>query len=127
VTENAPPGWYRSETDAPGIERWWDGEQWSAQLRNAPPQRPAGNLAPIPRNNGLAVASLVLGILWVYWIGSILAVVFGHRARRQIDESDGTQAGRGMATAGMVLGYVGIGFLVLGVLAVIAASAGGRL
>ena len=29
------------------------------------------------RTNGLAIASMVLGILWIYWIGSILALVFG--------------------------------------------------
>lgn len=51
---------------------------------------------------------MVLGILWVYWIGSILAVIFGHRAIRQIDHSGGLEGGRGMATAGLVLGYIGI-------------------
>src|SRR5206468_2147932 len=36
------------------------------------------------------------------------------RVRRQaeIDESEGTQTGRGMAVAGIVLGWVGIGMLV---------------
>jgi hypothetical protein len=63
--------------------------------------------------NGLAVASLVLGILWIYWIGSVLALIFGYIARRQIAERQGMQDGRGMATAGIVLGWVGIGFLAL--------------
>src|SRR5687768_13652451 len=35
------------------------------------------------RTSGLAIASLVLGILWLYWIGSILAVIFGHIAINQ--------------------------------------------
>jgi|SRR5687768_10768732 len=61
--------------------------------------------------NGLAVASLVLGILWIYWIGSILAVVFGAVARKQITESNGAQSGGGLATAGLVLGLVGLGTL----------------
>ena len=60
------------------------------------------------RTNGLAIASMVLGILWMYWIGSILAVVFGHRAISQIDHSAGLEGGRGMATAGLVLGYIGV-------------------
>ena len=59
------------------------------------------------------MASLVLGILWIYWIGSVLALVFGYIARRQIAERQGMQDGRGMATAGIVLGWVGIGFLAL--------------
>jgi len=58
--------------------------------------------------NGFAIASMVLGIVWIYWIGSILAVVFGHIALRQIQGSNDTQSGRGMAIAGLVLGYVGI-------------------
>lgn len=29
---------------------------------------------------GWPIAALVLGIVWVYWIGSILAIIFGHVA-----------------------------------------------
>ena len=69
--------------------------------------------------NGFAVASLVLGIVWMYWLGSILALVFGYVAKGQIDNSGGTQSGRGMAIAGIVLGWVGIGVLVLIVLPIL--------
>lgn len=65
------------------------------------------------KTNGLAIASLVLGILWLYWIGSILAVIFGHVALGQIGRSGGLQTGRGMAIAGLVLGWVGVGVLIL--------------
>jgi hypothetical protein len=30
----------------------------------------------------MAVASLVLGILWIHWIVSVLALIFGNQARR---------------------------------------------
>ena len=63
---------------------------------------------------------MVLGILWIYWIGSILAVVFGHIAISQANK-DESLSGKGMAIAGLVLGYVGIGVLVLAI--IIAASA----
>jgi hypothetical protein len=74
--------------------------------------------APVaaPSTNGMAVASLVLGILWIYWIGSVLALIFGYIARQQIEQHQGMQGGRGMATAGIVLGWIGVGFLVLFVL-----------
>lgn len=72
------------------------------------------------RYNGLAIASMVLGIVWVYWIGSILAVIFGHIALKQIDTSGGTQTGRGMAIAGLVLGYIGLGFIAFFVVALVA-------
>ncbi len=59
---------------------------------------------------------MVLGILWIWWIGSILAVVLGHVALRQIRLT--MQRGRGMAIAGLALGYLG---LLAGVLAIIGA------
>jgi hypothetical protein len=71
--------------------------------------------APPQRTNGLAIASMVLGILWLYWIGSILALVFGYTAKKQIRERG--EAGGGMATAGIVLGWIGVGFLALGLVA----------
>lgn len=75
--------------------------------------------------NGLAIAALVLGILGVTalpLVGSVLALVLGYRTRREILRSG--QQGEGMATAGIVLGWVGVGlavfFLVLGLLFVVA-------
>jgi hypothetical protein len=74
--------------------------------------------------NGLAVASLVLGIaqIFICIIGGILALVFGYIARRQIDESGGTQGGRGMAVAGIILGWIGIGLGIAYVVIVIIAA-----
>lgn len=66
-----------------------------------------------PRTNGLAVASLVLGIVWLWWIGSILALVLGYSARAQIRRSHGQQSGEGLAIAGIVLGWVGVATLVV--------------
>ena len=66
--------------------------------------------------NGLAIASLVLGIFWLWGLGSIAAIVLGIVAMRQIERSSDTQKGKGMAIGGIVLGAVGvlmIAFLVL--------------
>lgn len=78
---------------------------------------------PVPYRptNGMAVASLVLGILWLYWIGSILALVFGYTARRQIRERG--EGGDGMAVAGIVLGWIGVGAIVLFLLVLVFARA----
>ena len=55
-------------------------------------------------------------------MGSILAVIFGHIALSQIRRTG--QGGRGMAVAGLVLGYIGLFFLaVVIVLSVVAATA----
>ncbi len=69
--------------------------------------------------SGMAVASMVLGILWLYWIGSILALIFGYQARKEIDREPGRLEGRGMATAGIVLGWVGLGALTIVILIVL--------
>ena len=98
-------GW----TDPTGPTEWGQGGP-------PPPPHPGYQGQPVyvaQSTNGLAVASLVLGILWLYWIGSILALVFGYVAKSQIDRSQGRQSGRGMAVAGIVLGWVGVGILSL--------------
>jgi hypothetical protein len=76
-----------------------------------------------PPANGFAVASLVFGILWLYWIGSVLALVFGYIAQRQIKESNGAEGGEGLARAGMILGWIGIGAIVFIILTIIAHDA----
>ena len=64
------------------------------------------------RTSAMAVASLVLAIV-LPSIGSILAVVFGHVALNQIKQSQNTLAGRGMAIAGLILGYSAIIILII--------------
>jgi hypothetical protein len=67
--------------------------------------------------NGLAVASLVASLLWMGWFGSVAAIVLGHVALRQINESGGRQVGRGLAVAGLVIGYFSVliaAFAILG-------------
>jgi hypothetical protein len=70
--------------------------------------------------NGMAVASTVLGIVWVYWIGSILALVFGYVALGQIRQRG--QQGRGMAIAGIVLGWIGVATLIAGIAFAVASA-----
>lgn len=65
------------------------------------------------KTNGLAIASLILGITWIFWIGSLLAVILGHVALSQTDDSGGRQGGRGMAIAGLVLGYIALAVFAL--------------
>lgn len=78
----------------------------------------------VPKTNGMAIASMVLGILWIYWVGSILALIFGMVAKNQIDRSGGYEQGRGMAIAGIVLGWVGVGILLIFILFVGIAGCG---
>lgn len=63
--------------------------------------------------SGLAIGSLVCGILELFTLGfaAIPAVILGHLARTQIRRSG--ERGDGMAIAGLVLGYLGIGIWTL--------------
>src|SRR3954447_19577019 len=45
-----------------------------------PPMPVAYPAPPVVRTNGLAVSSLIAGLLWMWWVGSIAAIVFGHVA-----------------------------------------------
>jgi hypothetical protein len=81
----------------------------------APPGYPPP-YPPPPPNNGLAVASLVMGIAGLTFVpilASIGAIITGIMAKNQIDESKGAQGGRGMAIAGLVTGFIGIALWLL--------------
>ena len=70
---------------------------------------PAGGFSPYPaapKNNGLAIASLVCSIVGFCWIGALLGIIFGFVARGQIKKSGGTQQGSGLAVAGIIVGFV---------------------
>jgi len=74
---------------------------------------------PGPKTNGMAVASLVLGIVsWIpfLWIGFIPGLILGFVGKSQIDRSGGEQGGGGLAVAGIVLGLIGSAILGLFVL-----------
>ena len=87
----------------------------------APPQ--------LAKTNSLAITSLICGIAQFMFgpLATIPAVVCGHVARNQIRRTG--EQGAGMALAGLILGWIGVGFTVLVVLAAVllvaAASSGG--
>lgn len=68
--------------------------------------------------NTMATISLISGIVGLTVIpfgGSIVAIVTGYIARREIREGAGTEGGEGLATAGLILGWVGVGLGVIGI------------
>ena len=80
----------------------------TADVTPAPPP-PAPRVIVRPaRTNAWAVASFISAILWFGWFGSVVAVVSGHLALRQISRSGGAQSGVGFAVSGLVVGYVSL-------------------
>ena len=63
---------------------------------------------PFRPTNGLAIASLVLSTVWLFGLGSVLAVTFALVALSKISASNGAQRGRGLAVAGLVIGICGL-------------------
>ena len=88
-----------------------------------PPPPPPPPVAAAPGTNGFAIASLVcsLATLMFCGIGSILGIVFGHVARRQIKRTG--EGGAGLASAGLIIGYLGLAAIAVFVTVMIVASA----
>lgn len=94
----------------------------------APPVSPLAGAAyrpgpSMPSTNGLAIASMVCGILSLvffcfcggFFFG-LPAVICGHMGLGQLNNPENIQQGRGMAIAGLVCGYCGLAILVLMIL-----------
>ena len=82
-------------------------------VQNSPGQAPAPATpsSPSVQNDGTAVASLVLGILSLICFGiltAIPAIITGHISLGKIKRSGDTLGGKGMAIAGLVMGYITI-------------------
>ena len=87
---------------------------------------PAGQLqyVPAPPTSGLAVASLICGLVGLVtcmFIPGIPAVICGHMALNRMADPSVNLQGRGMAIAGLIMGYIGLlvcaGFLLMFLLA----------
>jgi hypothetical protein len=108
--------------DLPAANRPWPGPVQLAPGQQAVAQRPGNSEV----TNGLAVASLVCGLMEVFTLGitAIPAVILGHVARGQIRRNG--ERGDAMATTGLVLGWLGIAFFVLIVVGVAAMAVTGN-
>ena len=103
------------------IKRW---EEAYALAHNGE-RPPPGATPPMIANSGssrtntLSILALVFGVL-----GSVLGIVFGHVALSQIKRTG--EGGRGLAIAGLVVGYVqlGVGVLILTIAGILAAVQG---
>lgn len=90
-----------------------------------PPVPIAGRLqpgSPQPTSNGLAVISLVLGILSMTLctiLAGVPAVITGHIARNRWRHEPQRYGGEGMAMAGLIMGYVS--FALIPIIAVLVA------
>jgi Domain of unknown function (DUF4190) len=79
-----------------------------------PYQISTGMPSPVPprtpvKNDGYAVASLVCSLVGIIiGLSAILGIIFGFVARGRIKRSQGTTKGAGMASAGIIVGFVAL-------------------
>src|SRR5262249_26037682 len=81
---------------------------------DAPPPLPTSTGQP--KTSGLAIWSLVLGILGMFCfsiLAGIPAVICGHTALSRIKRSGGMLEGNGLAIGGLVTGYLSIAMIPL--------------
>jgi Domain of unknown function (DUF4190) len=84
--------------------------QSSSQPSYLPP------VAPLP-TSGLAIASLVTGILGFMLlpiICSIIAILSGYAARKETRANPPIASGDGLASAGIIMGYIQLGLIAIG-------------
>ena len=72
----------------------------------------------VPHTPAVAIWSLILAVLsftcgWLFT--AIPAVICGHVARSKIRKSGGVLGGRGIATAGLILGYIALAVGIMGI------------
>jgi hypothetical protein len=79
--------------------------------------QPLPPMQPVQRTSTAAIISLVAGIAGVVQIlpliGPVAAIIAGHMAKKEIKASAGTVGGNGMATAGLILGYITVALIVI--------------
>ncbi|MBI2850700.1 MAG: DUF4190 domain-containing protein [Chloroflexi bacterium] len=68
------------------------------------------------KRRGFAIASLIFGIIGGYPLASsasIVAVILGHVALSKLKNNPDIYSGKGLAIAGLILGYVGLALAVM--------------
>lgn len=81
----------------------------------AQPYAPSPGYAPVGPTSGMAIASLVCSLLGIGLVG----VILGHLALNEINKSNGYTQGRGLAIAGLIIGYLQIAAAVIFVIFII--------
>ena len=107
-------------------------------MSTPPPEHPESPGGPFPGQGapagpphvpgetaGKATASLILGILSLILCSLLapVAIVYGNQAKEEIDANPGL-GGRGLAQAGVILGWIGVAVLVVSIIVLIVVLAG---
>ena len=98
MTNPSPYGEY------PGYQQSTGPSQQQPSPGSAPQYAPGPGYPPAGPTSGMAIASLVVSLLGI----GIVGVILGHLALNEIKKSNGYMQGRGLAIAGLIIGYLQI-------------------
>ena len=106
------PGWYQ-DAYAPGVLRWFDGEQWTPHTRSAAagPQDPLHWVVPVGRRGWAIAAGYVAIVAAFCWLLAPIALGMGVWALVDIKRHGGL--GQGRAWFAIATGGVGTLLLLL--------------
>jgi hypothetical protein len=118
--QQPPPGGYdpyaQQQSAQPYSGQPYSGQPYSGQPYSVQPYAQAPFYPPAAaKTNTMAILSLVFSLVSLFIIpilAAILGVIFGHVGKRQIRETG--EGGDGLATAGLVIGYISLGLWVIG-------------
>lgn len=121
------PGYQQPNYQQPGYQQPAYGQPAYGQPQYGQPgygYAPAG-----PKQDGMAIASLVssvLGVLliccWIGVAGCIAGAVMGFLSRKRIQESNGALTGEGLALAGIIVGGVGCALFLLWLILIVSGN-----
>lgn len=114
-TSGPAPGWWQASDG-----NWYPPEQqpgYGGQAYGMPTGYGYSTPTATAATNGWAIASLIVSLVSC-GLGSILGVIFGHIALSRIKQTGA--GGRGLAIAGLIIGYLGLAIMVVAIVAVVA-------
>ncbi len=111
-----------SYPDSPPVAPPYAGGSPAGYAPAAYPPPPAGYSGyEQQKTNVLAIVSMIASIVGFVWIlpfiGSVAGIIMGHIALSKIKRTG--EKGRGMALAGVIVGYVGLALVILGTILII--------
>ena len=105
--ERQEGGW-QSQWQQPEQNQWPQPEQNQWQQQQTPQWT---GYQPAPPTPGNAIASLILGIIGIVLcpiVTSVVGLILGYGAKKEIDNSDGRLGGRGVAMGGIITSWIGL-------------------